>query len=164
MELVLERKYKKPLYTIGVLTVDGKVFCQTLEDTDRGLTSNMSDADIKRIKVPSATAIPTGSYAITLEVVSPKFSQYKFYSEFCKGKLPRLTYVKGFEGILIHCAVSKLTGEEKVATPDWTDGCILVGKNTVTGGLTNTKQTFIDLYNRMLEAIHNNEKITLTIK
>ena len=78
MEILVERKWKKPNYTIGVMSIDGKRFCETLEDTDRGLKDSMSVAEIKAIKKPKITAIPTGTYEVTLNVVSPKFSKYPF--------------------------------------------------------------------------------------
>lgn len=37
MEILLKRIAKKPNYTIGKLYIDGKYFCDTLEDKDRGL-------------------------------------------------------------------------------------------------------------------------------
>ena len=47
MKLKLERKYFKDTYTIGNLYVNGKYFCDTLEDKDRGLDDSMSLEDIK---------------------------------------------------------------------------------------------------------------------
>lgn len=58
MELVVDRKWKKQSYTISNLTIDGKWFCNVLEDTDRGLDSSMSIAKIRELKKPSITAIP----------------------------------------------------------------------------------------------------------
>ena len=42
--------------------------------------------------------------------------------------MPRLLNVKGFDGILIH----------KGSNADSSAGCIIVGKNTVKGGVTNS--------------------------
>ena len=42
MELKLKRIFKGDTYTIGNLLIDGKYFCDTLEDTDRGLNSTMT--------------------------------------------------------------------------------------------------------------------------
>ena len=53
---------------------------------------------IKSLKIPGETAIPKGTYKVTLDVVSPKFSKYPFYMKVCEGKLPRLIDVKGYEG------------------------------------------------------------------
>ena len=77
MKLLLKTVAKKDRYTIGKLYVNDEYFCDTLEDTSRGLTSKMSEYEISKIKVHGNTAIPTGTYQITLDVVSPKFSKYK---------------------------------------------------------------------------------------
>jgi len=37
MKLTLKRTAKKPTYTIGKLYIDDVYFCDTIEDTDRGL-------------------------------------------------------------------------------------------------------------------------------
>ena len=135
MEILVERKWKKPNYTIGVMSIDGKRFCETLEDTDRGLKDSMSVAEIKAIKKPKITAIPTGTYEVTLNVVSPKFSKYPFYNSINGGRVPRLLNVKGFDGILIHVG----DGPNGYRL---TEGCILVGRNTIKGGLTEGKKYF----------------------
>ena len=57
MEILVERKWKKPNYTIGVMSIDGKRFCETLEDVDRNLNSSMTVEQIKAIKKPNETAI-----------------------------------------------------------------------------------------------------------
>ena len=44
MKLELKRIARKDKYTIGHLYVNGKYFCDTLEDPDRGLSSSMSNS------------------------------------------------------------------------------------------------------------------------
>jgi len=51
MEIKINRIAKKSTYTIGKLYIDGKYFCDTLEDADRGLTDNMTKEEVKKIKV-----------------------------------------------------------------------------------------------------------------
>lgn len=153
MILRLDRKWKKEDYTVGRLYINDEFFCNTLEDTDRGLDDKMDLAQIKGKKIPTRTAIPTGDYYITLDVISAKFSKYEYYMDVCGGKLPRLLDVKGFEGILIHCGSNAANSA----------GCILVGDNTIKGGLTNSKERFRDLYTRMLEAKNNGEDIKIEI-
>ena len=149
MELVLEREWKKSDYTIGILLIDNKKFCEVIEDKDRGLKDSMTTEQIKLIKKPNMTAIPTGTYDVTLDVFSSKFGNITFYKKVCNGKLPRLLNVKGFEGILIHCGNTQLD----------TSGCLIVGENKVKGKVINSKITFEKLYN-----ILKNSKDKITIK
>jgi hypothetical protein len=83
MTIDLIRAYNCATYCIGHLYVDGKYVCDTIEDTDRGLDKNMPLAELQRRKVKSQTAIPTGTYKVTLGVVSPKFSLKPYYMRFC---------------------------------------------------------------------------------
>lgn len=103
MKVELVRIYNCPTYCIGKLYIDGVWQNDVLEDTDRGLDDSMSLEQIRKIKVYSKTAIPTGTYRIRMDIQSPKFSQYAFYKKLCNGYLPRLEKVKGFDGVLMHC-------------------------------------------------------------
>ena len=126
-------------YTIGHMYVDGKYVCDTIEDVERGLDSNMSVCEIKQKKVWGKTAIPTGTYIVRKDIVSPKFSKKSYYKSVCGGKVPRLMNVPGFDGILIHCG----TTERDSA------GCIIVGKNTAVGRVTSSR----DCFERLLELL-----------
>lgn len=140
IELVLKRLAKKKDYTIGHLYVNGKRFCDTLENTDRGLDQSMPLDELMKKKIPGKTAIPTGTYRITMNHKSPKFSKKEYYRDFCSGYMPRLLRVPGFEGILIH------RGNRE----DATEGCLLVGDNTSKGGLSNSKGTWEKLMTEYL--------------
>lgn len=142
MKLTIKRTITRNSYTLGKLYVDGVYFCDTLEDKDRGLTQNMSTEQIKSMKVPGETAIPKGTYRVTLDVVSPKFSKYPFYMETCGGKLPRLIDVKGYEGVLIHVA----DGPKRDSL---VQGCIGIGNLSAEEYLMNGKKVFAELYNKM---------------
>ena len=85
MVLTLKTRANKETYTIGHLFVDGEYFCDTLEDTNRGLNDNMSTAEILKRKVKGRTAIPRGTYEVRL-TMSPRF----------KRVMPLLMNVKGF--------------------------------------------------------------------
>lgn len=154
MEVLVYRKYKKPDYTVGRMSIDGTFICNTMEDVDRGLDDGMQDWMIKNKKIPNVTAIPTGRYKIDMDTVSPKFSKYPFYMEVCQGKLPRIKNVRGFDGILIHCGVDHSNSS----------GCILVGMNTQVGKLTDSKETFKKIYALMKEAHDRGETIYITIE
>ena len=151
-KLKLERAYKKEGYTIGNLYVNGGFFCNTLEDTDRGLNSKMSALEIAGRKIPGETAIPTGTYTIDMNTVSPKFSKRPAYN-FCNGKLPRLLNVPGFDGILCHAGNYSKDSF----------GCILVGKNTVKGAVMDSMATFKALYAILDKANKRGDKITIEI-
>lgn len=150
MNITLTRLCRKPTYTIGRLTIDGTYICDTLEPTDRGLHSTMSLTELKALKRPGTTAIPTGTYRLTLSVVSPRFASRSAYRSI-GGRLPRLLDVPAFDGILIHIG----------NYPSDTQGCILVGENSVRGAVMNSRLTFQALYS-MLAAC--NEELWITIK
>jgi len=153
MKLTIDRRWKKDTYTIGRLYVDGEWFSNTLEDRDRGLSQTDPPDKIKSVKVPSETAIPTGTYAVAMDVVSPKYSANSWYMSLCKGKVPRLLDVPGYEGILIHVGNTAID----------TAGCILVGMNTAKGKVTQSRDTFARLYKLMKAAHDRGESITITI-
>ena len=150
MELLLKRTHKKENYTIGELFLDGKFFCNTIE----GLKASMSEQEIASKKVPSLTAIPLGTYNITLDVVSPKYSKVKTYDRI-QAKLPRLEKVKGYSGVLIHIG----------NTDRDSAGCILVGvANSSYTMVTNSTNTFFNLYEELKKAKNKGELLTIKIE
>lgn len=153
MKLRLERRWPKATYTIGRLYVDGVYFCNTLEDRDRGLKQTDSKSVIAAKKVYGETAIPKGEYSVVLNVLSPKYAGVSWYKQKTGGYMPRLLAVPGFDGILIH------PGNTAVDTL----GCILVGKNTQVGRLTQSKDTFAALYKKMKAAWDKGEGISIEI-
>lgn len=160
MELKLIRAYKCDTYTIGHLYMKDKQngewvrLCDTIEDKDRGLVQTMSEANILAIKVKHQTAIPTGKYDIDMTTVSGTFVKKPLYKEFCGGRVPRLKYVKGFSGILIHSGTDQ----------DSSSGCIIVGENKVKGKVINSWATFKRIYAILKRAHNNGERITLIIQ
>ena len=137
MKIEVKRIAKKSTYTIGRMYIDGKYFCDTLEDKDRLLTQNTPLSTIMSVKMPGSTAIPTGTYKVIVNM-SPKF----------KRNLPRLLNVPGFEGILIH----------RGNTDKDSAGCILVGENKVVGKVINST-----IYEKKLVNILQNTKEDITI-
>lgn len=125
MKLTLKRKFLGDKYTVGDLFIDGKFFCNTIEDKVRELpvicpyTPKGQSCKCKG-KVYAETAIPAGTYKITMEY-SPRF----------KRKLPLLHDVPHFIGILIH------SGNDETASA----GCLIVGKNTIKGKVTESRAT-----------------------
>lgn len=154
LELVLNRRYKKDTYTIGDLYVEGKWFCSTLEDKDRGLTSAMTSEQIAKIKVYAETAIPTGRYVVRMDIVSPKYNGVEWYRKNFGGRMPRLESVRGFIGILIHPGTTSLNSA----------GCVLVGLNKAKGKLLDSRATFLKLWKVLEQARREKKTIYLTIK
>ena len=150
MELLLERIARRDTYTIGHLSIDGKRFCDTCEDTDRGLRQDLPLSVNQAKKRRGITAIPVGRYRVTLDVKSPKYSKKKQY-DFCKGFVPRLINVPAFEGILIHIGNTAADSE----------GCILVGRNTKVGMVLESTNTFKALYEVLRKAT---DPIYITVK
>ena len=160
MELKLKRTARKEKYTIGHLYMKDRqngqwVFlCDTIEDKDRRLDQSMTEANIAKIKVKHQTAIPTGRYEIDMTTVSGTFVKKPLYKDFCGGKVPRLKYVKGFSGILIHSGTDQ----------DSSSGCIIVGENKVVGKVINSWATFKRVYSLLKAASNRGERITITIQ
>ena len=160
MKLLLKRIAKKEKYTIGHLYMQDKQngqwvkLCDTIEDKDRGLDQSMSEANILHLKVYKQTAIPTGTYKIVMNVVSGTFSKKQKYKDFCGGKLPRLNYVKGFSGILMHAGIDQNSSA----------GCIILGENKQVGKVINSWETFKRVYKLLKAAADRSETITLTIQ
>ena len=150
MKLLLERLQKATTYTHGKLSVDGTYCCETIEDCCRGLSSNMSEEEIKSKKIYGQTAIPTGIYKIDMNTVSPKFKDRSWAKPY-GGKLPRLLNVPGYEGILIHVG----------NTVEDTSGCILVGTEYSDGFLRNSATAFTSL---MSVLTNTKEPIIITIQ
>lgn len=138
MKLKLVRIVTWSNYTEGKLYIDGAYFCDTLEDTDRGLDQTMSEFEINRRKIYGQTCIPSGEYKVVLNM-SPRFKKI----------LPRILDVKGFEGILMHSG----------NTVQDSSGCILLGNKSSDGVLINSRKAV----NALIEKIKDQKDITITI-
>lgn len=141
MELRVERLWPKENYTVGRLYVNNEFFSNTLED--KIIDKDKSGAfDNGEKKVYGESAIPYGKYKVIYNW-SPKFDR----------NLPRLLDVPHFEGILIH---SGNTARDSA-------GCILVGKNTSKGMLSESRYTS-DKLNEIIDAAQKRgEEITIEI-
>jgi hypothetical protein len=84
MNIVLKREIFKDNLTHGILFVNDKFECYTLEDTDRNLENG-------GVKVQNKTAIPKGTYKVTID----------FSNRFQK-RMMLLLKVPQFTGIRIH--------------------------------------------------------------
>lgn len=145
LRLRVERRWPKANYTIGILYVNGKRFCETLEDRVRDLS--------REAKVPGQTAIPAGTYTIDMYSISPKFRN-KVWGKLYGGIVPRLQSVPHFDGVLIHPG----------NTAADTEGCILVGRNTEVGKVTSSQDTYRKLMDQyLMPARYGHDRIILEI-
>ena len=119
----IKRTYRKNSYTIGKLYVNGKYVCNTLEPHD----STHFGEDF----VPGKSAIPVGVYTLATSVWSPRFKGYR----------PRITDFKYSRNILIH------EGNK----PEDTQGCILVGNNSISGMVLKSRKTLASLQEKLAE-------------
>lgn len=142
LKCLLDRKWAKPNYSIGRWYVNGELWCNTLEPTDRGLYSYMSTEEIKKIKINGKTAIPKGKYQITMSY-SPKFKRY----------LPLINDIKCFSRVLVHIG----------NYPKDTEACILLGKNDKVGMVSNSTYWVNKFVEKVNEAINRGEMVTLEI-
>lgn len=147
MKLILKRIALRDTYTIGKLYIDGVYFCDTLEDKVRDLNKN-GKFDNGEKKVYGETAIPYGTYKVDMNTVSPRFKN-RVWAKPYGGKIPRLLNVNSFEGVLIHPGSSDRD----------TSGCILIGKNTIKGRLTESQKTF----HALMSKIKNQNNLTIEI-
>lgn len=142
MELKLIREEKLKDRCLGKLYLNGRFFAYTCEDTDRGLTSEMSLDEIKDIKIAKNTCIPTGKYRIILS-----------YSVKLKRYLPLILDVRGYRGIRIH----------KGSGPDFSSGCPLVGLDRKDIKLLKIKEAENNLI-KILDSTNRTEAHYITIE
>lgn len=159
MKLRVRRIALKDTYTIGKLEVwhfgEWVWVADTLEDKVVDINQN-GVFDDGEFKVYGESAIPYGTYQVSMNVKSPKYSNFTKYPKYKKynGYLPRLLDVPHFDGILIHIGNSHRDS----------CGCILVGENKVVGKVLDSTKTFYRLMDEWLIPANNRgETITLEI-
>ena len=140
--LLLKRTTRTDKSTIGELHLNGKFFCYTLEDRDRGLKKTDSLLSIKARKLIGITAIPAGRYEVAL-TWSNRFKKY----------MPQLLNVPGYEGVRIHVG----------NYPEETEGCLLVGIGKGTDKIIDSRTAFTALM-QQLESAVTKGKIFITIQ
>ena len=147
MKLKLYRISSEADSTSGILMINDKFECYTLEDEQR------------QVKVMHETAIPLGIYEIQLRTVGGFHSKYiKRFGDMHKGML-ELQDVPNFQYIFIHCG----------NTDEHTSGCILVGdsqENNIVkkdGFIGSSTQAYKRIYPKIASALINNEKVTIEI-
>lgn len=139
MELTLSRKIFNETSTEGNLSINGKWFCDVLEDRVRAEPGEWKP----ECKIKGQTAIAYGRYQV-LVTWSNKF----------KRMLTQIMNVPDFEGIRIHNGTTEKN----------TEGCVLVSyhDDDINHRLFNEKTAMNDLCN-LIEATQKNEKIFINI-
>ena len=132
---ILQVEIRREIYTdkstIGRLFVNGEFECYTLEDCARAGR-----------KVPGATCIPAGSYALTIN-----------YSNRFKKMMPQLLSVPGFEGIRIHSG----------NTDADTEGCVLVGRTRAADFVGNSRAAFGALLAKLQAATEAGSEVRVSV-
>lgn len=151
MELYSIRTLFTDLSTISSLRIghsDASHQCWIIEDKDRGLTSEMSLEEIKKIKVYGTTAIPYGRYEVVL-TKSNRFSAQKGRTVIT----PQLLNVPGFEGIRIHPAnlASQL------------EGCLAPGESKAPNRVINSRKAYDALEDKISSVLKTGERVFITI-
>ncbi len=146
MNLQLKRYSDNGESTLGLLCIEKKFQCYTVEDTFR------------QEKIPGKTRIPAGRYQVVLRKEGRMHTRYtKTFPTLHKGML-WLKDVPGFEWILIH--IGNHAGN--------TDGCILVGdtanNNTKKKGVVSTsKDAYATVYPKIVKAIELKKKVWIDV-
>jgi hypothetical protein len=142
MKLELLRYFDSGKATAGLLFIDGKFECYTLEDEKRD------------VKVMAETCIPAGTYEIKLRTEGTHHIDYKKKFSNHIGML-HLQDVPNFQYILIHIG----------NTDSDSAGCVLVGNQvTKVPSLVDSTGAYKELYSKVSKALSNKEKVTIEIK
>jgi len=133
--------------TLGLLKVNGKFFCYTLED------------EYREVKVKHKTRIPNGTYKITLRNEGGMTRRYAAkYPGIHRGML-WVRDVPNFKYIYLHAG----------NTDDHTSGCLLLG-NTANnnqesnGFIGESRKAYVKLYKAVVAAMDAGEEIEIEYK
>jgi len=140
MELTLQREPSTEESTPGKLFINGEFECFTLEDMVRELPG----VRVAAWKVVSQTAIPTGTYNVTIDM-SQRFGR----------EMPHILDVEDFDGVRIHSGNTSAD----------TEGCILIGQaRNGSDEVINSRPAFNAFFPKLQAAISNGERVTITIE
>ncbi|WBC28516.1 peptidoglycan hydrolase [Thiohalocapsa phage LS06-2018-MD03] len=143
MNLKLQRFSDNGQATIGLIFIGNTFECFSLEDT------------FNEPKVYGKTRIPSGKYEILLRRGSPMSNRYDARYDFHDGML-WLQNVENFKWVYMHVG-----GDE-----DDTDGCVLVGRNCLTGNGYNINGSVLaykKLYQKVYAKLIASEKVYIEI-
>lgn len=132
--------------TLGILLLDGKFECYTLEDEHRDQ------------KIMHKTRIPDGIYKIGIRDQGGFHNRYKKMFPDIHAGMIEVKDVPNFKYILFHIGNTEAD----------TSGCILLGQNAYSntdniGFIGNSKKAYIEFYKKVIRSIKN-ENVFLNIK
>ena len=138
MVIQVKRKTYTNRSTVGEMWLNGIFECYTLEDEMR----EKDGVPVAEWKVPKRTAIPLGTYGVTIDL-SSRFGRL----------MPHILNVPGFSGIRIHSG----------NTDKDTEGCILLGQERAADFIGHSKLAFDSFFPQLQDALTRAELVTITI-
>ena len=144
MKIEVIREASNKDCTFGKLYINGKFYCNTLEDVQR------------EVKIKGETAIPKGTYVVTLRNAGGKNEKYKEKFGSAHFGMLYLNNIPNYEYVLIHIGNTKKDSE----------GCILVGlgKDVKSNSITQSTDAYKLIYPIIAKALLNKEKVEITVK
>ncbi len=156
MKVKQVRTIKAAAYTLSRLyTEESGYLCDILEPPCRGVTNDMTLAQIREIKKKGKTAIAPGTYKVKM-LVSPSMKDRPYAKDY-DGKFPFLLGTKGLSGVAVHPG----------NTVKDTDACLLPGEEVPggTGRIRRSVMAYKDLMSCYLwPAYERGEEISWTIE
>lgn len=131
MKIIIQREPSDEHRTFGKLFIDGQYCCETLEDV------------VRDEKIKGETAIPAGTYRITLEH-SPRFGP----NTITVNKVP------GFVGVRIHAGNTEAD----------TEGCPLVGQVRADASILHSRAALDELKPEIAAALQAGEDVWLEVR
>lgn len=147
MNITVKRFSDNGESTIGLLYIDDKFYCYTIED------------EYREEKVSGETRIPDGNYEVKFRrVLSGMTKKYRAKFDWFTWHL-ELQNVEGFKYVYFH----------KGNTSDHSDGCIIIGdtannNNDREGFVGRSTTRYKEFYEKLEVAINNDDKIMLKVE
>lgn len=140
MKLTVVRFFDNGKATSGLMFIDEKFECYTLED------------EYRSVKVMGETRIPEGEYVLGLRTVGTHHTNYtKKFPKDHVGMLHVLD-VPNFQFILVHIGNTEVD----------TEGCLLVGNQiTKEGTLIDSTGAYLAMYKKVAPRIKKGETVTI---
>lgn len=142
MEVRVERIWSDEYATLGILRINGKTQCFTLED------------DKDEVKQYATSRIPQGRYELTLRAEGRFHQKYQKRFKTIHHGMLHIMNVPNYRWILIHCG----------NTPQDTAGCLLVGMAAAMNkrSLAHSRHAYQLIYPPICHALQTGEQVFIT--